>query len=172
VLDFFGEVHPPLRVRIAEAVEHPGGLSTPDQLRALGFEVTIKAEFCLGLVFMNEVSPSIYGVLDDGAAGAAGLAPGDELVAIDGFAFSTAALLWAGARSDPVELTVQRGHRRLTFTVTPNARDRIGSLRWVGTAAQRARICAWLGQEQVDLVNGKLVDLAFYENFHGVEVVV
>lgn len=172
VLNFFGAVYPPLRPQISAAVEHPGGLCTPEQLAALGFEVEQAPAPCLGLVFQNEVGSSIYGVLDDSAGGGAGLAPGDVLVGIDGFAFSTAALTWVGSRAAPVTLTVLRGHRTLSFTLTPAPRVRIASLTWRGTPAQRQRIAAWLGQPEVDLVDGQPIDLGFYENFHGVEVVV
>lgn len=172
VLGFFGEVYPPLRPQIARAVEHPGGLNTPEQLAALGFEVDVAPVLCLGLVFQDEVTSAIYGVLDDSAAGGAGLAPGDVLVGIDGYAFSKAALTWVGSRAEPVTLAVQRGHRSLSFTLTPAPRVRIASLTWRGTPAQRQRIAAWLGQPDVDLVDGQAVDLSFYENFHGVEVVV
>lgn len=172
VLGFFGDVYAPLRSQIASAVEHPGGLRTPDALTDLGFDVKMAPALCLGLVFKNEVTSSIYGVLDDSAAGGAGLAPGDVLVGINGYAFSTAALSWVGSRAETVTLTVQRGHRSLSFTLTPAPRERIESLTWRGTDAQRRRIAAWLGQPEADLVDGQTVDLSFYENFHGVEVVI
>lgn len=172
VLDFFGAVHPPLRAQLAEAVEHPGGLRTPEQLAALGFEVELSPSLCLGLVFQGKVGSSIDGVLDDSAAGGAGLASGDVLVGIQGYAFSPAALTWVGSRAEPVTLTVVRGHRSLSFTLTPAPRVRIASLTWRGTPAQRQRIAAWLGQPDVDLVDGQPIDLSFYENLHGVEVVV
>jgi predicted metalloprotease with PDZ domain len=123
-------------------------------------------------VFQGKVGSSIYGVLDDSAAGGAGLAPGDVLTGIQKYAFSPAALTWVGSRAEPVTLTVLRGHRGLSFTLTPTPRVRIASLTWRGTPAQRQRIAAWLGQPDVDLVEGQPIDLSFYENFHGVEVVV
>lgn len=172
VLRFFGDSYAPLREQIALSVEHPGGLRTPEQLTALGFEVDMAPAPCLGLVFQNTVGSTLYGVLDDSAAGGAGLAPGDVLVGIDGYAFSTAALSWVGSRAESVTLSVLRGHRSLSFDLTPAPRDRIATLTWRGTPAQRQRIAAWLGPSEVDLVNGKAVDLSFYENFHGVEVTV
>lgn len=172
VLSFFGDLHPPLAALIAAAVEHPAGLATPDQLRALGFEVTVGPALSLGLVFQDEVSPSVYGVFDDSPAGAAGLAPGDVISAIDHHAFSAAALTWVGARGETVTLGVLRGHRNLSFTLTPAPRERIQSLRWIGKAAEGDRIRRWLGPKQFDLVEKQEVDLGFYENFHGVEIVV
>lgn len=172
VLDFFGGVYAPLRAQIAASALRPGGLQTPDQLRAIGFEVEVTAPRCLGLVFQDEVSATLYGVLDDSAAGEAGLAPGDVLTGVNGYAFSTAALSWVATRDELVTLSVQRGHRQLQLTLRPAPRERITGLRWMGTPAQRDAIAAWLGQQEVDLVDGRAIDLSFYENFHGVEVLV
>jgi predicted metalloprotease with PDZ domain len=172
VLGFFGELHPPLARLIAAAVQHPAGLDTPDQLRTIGFEVTLGPASNLGLVFQDQIRPSIYGVLDDSPAGAAGLAPGDTIGAINNHAFSVAALTWVGGRAEPVTLGVRRGHRDLSFTLTPAPRERLQSIRWNGTAAQSEGIGEWLHQKEIDLASGKEVDLGFYENFHGVEIVV
>lgn len=172
VLSFFGALHPPLATLIASAVQHPAGLDTPNQLRAIGFDVTLGPVLSLGLVFQNQITPSIYGVLDDSPAGAAGLAPGDIIMAINNHSFSAAALSWVGRHTDPVTLDVRRGHRDLSITITPAPRERIQSLCWTGTAAQNERIREWLQQNEIDLVSGEEVDLGFYENFHGVEIVV
>lgn len=172
VLTFFGDLHRPLAPLVSAGVEHPAGLETPDQLRAIGFEVTLGPASTLGLVFQDPISPSIYGVLDDSPAGAAGLAPGDTISAINNHAFSVAALSWVGGRAEPVTLGVRRGHRDLSFILTPAPRERIQSIRWKGTAAQSEGIGAWLHQKEIDLASGEEVDLGFYENFHGVEIVV
>ena len=111
-------------------------------------------------------------MFDDSPAGAAGLAPGDTITAVDDYAFSPAALTWVGGQSRPVTLSVQRGHRSLSFRLTPAPRDRILSLRWSGTAAQADSIRGWLGPTSFDLSPGKDVDLGFYENFHDIEIVV
>lgn len=172
VLSFFGAIHPPLESLIAAAVEHPAGLDTPDQLQEIGFEVALGPASILGLAFQDHVSPSIYGVFDDSPAGAAGLAPGDMICAINNHAFSVAALTWVSGRSEPVTLSVRRGHRDLAFTLTPAPRERIQSIRWNGSQAQRDRIVEWLHQKELDLAFGEKVDLGFYENFHGIEIVV
>lgn len=172
VLRFFAEEHAPLGAQLAAAVEHPGGLQTPEQLCALGFAVEVAPWRCLGLVFADEVSATIADVLDDSAAGGAGLAPGDTIISIDGYAFSVAALRWVAGQDAPVTLEVQRGHRRLSFLLTPAPRARISSVVWRGGSAERQRISQWLGQETLDLVEGQALDLSFYENFHGVDVVV
>ncbi|PCC73010.1 Predicted metalloprotease, contains C-terminal PDZ domain [Nannocystis exedens] len=172
VLAFFADLHRPLAPLIEAAVERPAGLETPSQLRALGFEVAVGPELALGLVFQGSITPSIYGVFDDSPAGAAGLAPGDVITAIDHHAFSPAALTWVGTHAAPVTLTVQRGHRSLSSTLSPAPRTRIQSLQWAGTAAQAVSIRAWLGPHSFDLAPGKAVDLGFYENFHGIEIVV
>jgi predicted metalloprotease with PDZ domain len=172
VLSFFGAIHPPVARLIAAAVEHTAGLNTPDQLREIGFEVTLGPASILGLAFQDHVGPSIYGVFDDSPAGAVGLAPGDMICAINNHAFSAAALTWVGGRSEPVTLSVRRGHRDLAFTLTPAPRERIQSIRWKGNQAQTERIVEWLHQKELDLAFGEKVDLDFYENFHGVEIVV
>jgi C-terminal processing protease CtpA/Prc len=124
------------------------------------------------LAFQDHIGPNIYGVLDDSPAGAAGLAPGDMIGAINNHAFSVAALTWVGGRSEPVTLGVRRGHRDLSFTLTPTPRERIQSIRWNGSEAQSEGIGEWLHQKELDLAFGEKVDLGFYENFHGVEIVV
>lgn len=172
VLAFFHEIHPPLRALVAGAVEHPGGLETAAALGALGFEAKVGPNLRLGLVFQKAIAPVIYGVLDDAPAGRVGLAPGDVITAIDDYAFSAAALSWAGRRSAQVTLTVQRGHRLLSFALAPAPHDRIQSLRWTGNASAAALLRAWLGQPNLDLDDGRDVDLSFYENFHGIEIVV
>lgn len=172
VLAFFGDLHAPLSRLIAAAVQHPAGLDTPDRLRAIGFEVTMGPAPNLGLVFQDQISPGIYGVLDDSPAGAAGLAPGDLIGSINNHAFSVAALTWVGGRAEPVTLGVRRGHRDLSFTLTPVPRERIQSIRWNGTSDQGRRIGEWLNQNEIDLASGKDVELGFYENFHGVEIIV
>lgn len=172
VLGFFGEVHLPLARLIVAAVQHPAGLNMPEQLRAVGFEVVLGPGPNLGLVFQDQVNPTIYGVLDDSSAGAAGLAPGDTITAINHHAFSAAALTWVGGRTDPVTLDVRRGHRDVSFRFTPALRERIQHIRWNGTAAQSECIGEWLHQKNIDLAPGKTVDLDFYQNFHGVEILV
>lgn len=172
VLDFFGVLHPPLVGLIAAAILHPAGLDTPEQLRSIGFEVTLGPALNLGLVFQDQISPEIYGVLDDSPAGAAGLAPGDIITSINNHAFSVAGLTWVGGHAEPVTLGVRRGHRDLSFALAPAPRERIQSIRWIGNEVQHGRIGAWLHQQKTDLTLGEKIDLGFYENFHGVEIVI
>jgi predicted metalloprotease with PDZ domain len=169
VLEFFGKVYEPLRDQITQAALHPGGLQTARHLQALGFEVTVSTPNALGLVFQDAIGPNIYGVLDDSPAGRAGLAPGDAITGINGFAFSVAALSWVAGRSDEVTLSVQRGHRQLEFRMAPAPREQITSLRWAGTGQQLSLLTGWLGQE-IEWVEGHAIDLGFYANFHGIEV--
>ena len=121
-------------------------------------------------MFLNGVSATLYNVIDISPAGASGIAPGDVLTGINGYAFSPQALQWAATHPAPVTLTVLRGHRQLDFTITPDPRSTIESLIWAGTPAQAERIGRWLGQPFAPMA-GQVFSLDFYENFHGIETV-
>lgn len=94
----------------------------------------------------------VTGVFDGSPAQAAGLTPGDELVAIDGFRAGGDgdARNLTGTRSvgDTVELAVFRRHRLKTLSVTlaaaPPTRWEIAGIAEPGGAA--ARFQAWLGE--------------------------
>ncbi|HEX4420588.1 MAG TPA: PDZ domain-containing protein [Kofleriaceae bacterium] len=94
----------------------------------------------------------VTGVLDDSPACAAGLAPGDEIIAIDGFRVTSDGELRsiAGAQrpGDAVELAVfRRGRLRLvpvTLGAAPPTRYEIAGIADAGPAA--ARYQAWLGE--------------------------
>jgi predicted metalloprotease with PDZ domain len=97
--------------------------------------------------------PRITGVLDDSPAAAAGLAPGDELAAIDGFRVlsdaDARALLAPRRPGDTVELAVWRRHRlvRLPATVGEAPPTRYEIVAAAGAAdAKAARYAAWMGE--------------------------
>ena len=123
----------------------------------------------LGLVFTNGLS-TVYNLLDDAPAGISGLAPGDVITTINGYARTDDGLRWAAGHDQPVTLGVIRGHRELTFTVTPISREVITDLIWRGDEAQAAWLEKWFDLPFV-FKRGQVIPLDFYENFHGVEMV-
>lgn len=170
VLQFFEAQQAGLGERLDGMVNHPGGLGTEALLGELGFEVVRTPERYLGLVFTDD-SLSLYGVLDDAAAGSSGLAPGDVVTAINGYQATRPGLKWVASRPEPVTLDVLRGHRVLRFVVSPGERMAISELRWRGDADALERLSRWFGRPVV-LAPNERVPLDFYENFHGIETVV
>jgi predicted metalloprotease with PDZ domain len=94
----------------------------------------------------------VTAVFDGGPAHAAGLSPGDEIVAIDGFRATSdgdvRSLVGARRPSEPIELAVFRRHRLLTLAVelapAPATRWEIAGMAEPGPAG--ARYHAWLGE--------------------------
>lgn len=166
----FDAALPGLGEQLTLGARQPGGLRTLAQLEALGFALHWQDSHRLGLVFLNGVSANVYNVIDHSPAGASGLAPADVLTAVNGYAFSPQALSWAAARADRVTLEVERGHRRLSFTLAPIPQRTLSALIWQGTPAQAERISQWL-QQPFAPVDGQRFPLDFYENFHGIETV-
>jgi predicted metalloprotease with PDZ domain len=172
VIDFFEGVQPGLGTVLSAEVEAPANLTTPDQFKAIGFEVEWEHTNALGLFFMNEISPTIYGVGDTSPAGQTGIAPKDVILTINGFGFSVKGLEWAASQSEPVELEVLRGHRKLNFTIEPTSFTKMKSLKWRGTEAQADDIRAWLHTDDFHPEVGQEFSLDFYDNFHGNEIMV
>ena len=94
----------------------------------------------------------ITAAFDDGPAQIAGVSPGDEIVALDGFRATSEADLrsLAGARrpGDEVRLAVFRRHRLLELPIVlgpaPPTRYEIAAIAEPGAAG--ARYQAWLGE--------------------------
>jgi len=173
VIAFFESRLPGLGAQMEAGAAHPGGLAVPRFLENLGFRLEATPGNYLGLVFLNDLGPTIYNVADTSPAGQSGIAAGDEITAIDGYAFSGDALKWVAAQTAPVTLTVQRGHRLLSFTLAPVPLEPVlfTSMRWQGSAGQAAQIASWLGQA-FDPGQGELFSFDFYENFHGIETMI
>jgi len=141
-------------------------------LERLGFEVVSEPKRRVGLVLAEGTPlPTIASLPDTGPAGRSGLAPGDVLVKVNGFPFSTKALSWTIAHEPRVSLEVQRGQRFRTFDVQPVEVLQIGQLVWRGTSEQLSRLRDWLGRQDVAFALGEALDLTCYENFHGVQTV-
>ena len=147
-------------------------LSIKDQLSRLGFRVEMETIPYLGLLFRESISQTIADVPDDSPAAASGIAPGDVITSVNGFPFSAAGLKWTVKQNQRVRLEVLRGHRALSFEITPGSRTRIASLLWNGTGAQAERIHLWLKRPDFLPQPGQKLSLDFYENFHGIEIIV
>jgi len=146
-------------------------LSIKQQLARLGFQVQMESVPYLGLLFREAIGPTIADVLDDSPAGKSGIAPGDVITSVNGFPFSVAGLKWA-VQHGSVRLGVTRGHRTLSLDIVPANRTRIASLTWNGDEAQAERIRGWLKRPEFRPQSGEQIALEFYENFHGIEIVV
>lgn len=169
VINFFGSVQPELKPVLEEQVREAGALDTTAQFTNIGFRVYEQKTNCLGIFFLNDGAPTIYGVADDSAAGEVGLAPKDVIQTVNGFAFSEKGLAWAAGQTDPVELEVLRGHRKLTFTLQPKPFRKLDYLTWEGSTEQASAIQSWLGRDDFNPEPGQRFDLDFYDNFHGLE---
>jgi predicted metalloprotease with PDZ domain len=146
-------------------------LSIKGQLERLGFQVQMESVPYLGLLFRETIGQAIADVLDDSPAGGSGIAPGDVIVSVNGFPFTAAGLKWA-VKQGSVRLEVTRGHRSLSFEIAPGARKQIASMIWNGSEEQAERIRGWLKRPEFTPRAGETISLAFYENFHGIEIVV
>ena len=162
-------MQPGLGEQIDREANHPGGLSTEALLAQLGFSVENKGIRYLGLVFTDD-NATLYNLLDDSPAGRSGLAPLDVITHVNGFSLTNAGLKWAATHHEPCTLEVLRGHRRLSYTMTPAERQIISGLTWIGDTKQKQRIQAWLGNN-FDPAPDEKISLSFYENFHGIETV-
>ena len=126
----------------------------------------------LGLLFRESITPTITDVPDDSPAGRSGIAPGDVINTVNGFPFSAAGLKWAVKQNQPIRIEVLRGHRTLSFEITPGSRTRISSLQWNGDEPQAERIRLWLKHQDFRPMPGQKIPLDFFENFHGIEILV
>ncbi len=153
---------------IRREVEEPGNLATAATLEKLGFKVGWEEAPNLGIV-MAETGAAIANLLDDSPAGSCGLAPGDEILRVNGYAFSAKALSWLVAHESSIRLEVKRGHQALAFEIAPRKRRRIASLRWAGNDSQLGHLRAWLGRPELGFAPDEAIPLSAYENFHGIQ---
>lgn len=169
--DFFLRRAPMLADQLTRETETSLGLGVEEALEHLGFKLGREAAPYVGLVLAKNEGPGIADVLDTYPAGVAGLAPGDELLFLEGFPFSLKALNWLIAQKATFTLEVQRGQRRLAFEITPMERPRISSLTWDGTPGQRESIQSWLGRPDFAPKIGDRILLEAFDNFHGIQTV-
>lgn len=171
VVRFFAERAPRLGELVAREVEGRGALSVPEWLHALGFEVQTGKVRYLGLVLKDNAGPEVTNVLDDAPAAQSGIAPGDELLLLDGHPFHFKALRWLIDHRREVKVRARRGHRMLDLTLPMGERPDFIGLQWNGNDAQLERIRAWLGRPDFAPARGQPMPLAAFDNFHGIQLV-
>lgn len=171
VIQFFEKIQKGLGEILEKQLNQPDQLDTEDQFKAIGFDVEYENTNYLGLFFMNDGAPIIYGVGDTSPAGEVGIAPQDVIQSINNYAFSIKGLEWAASQTSAVELEVLRGHRRLKFTIQPQPFRKMKNLIWNGTKPQANEISNWLDRE-FNPEQGEVFSLDFYDNFHGNESMV
>lgn len=170
-IGFFENIQTGLGEILNKQLNNPKELDTEEQFKAIGFDVIPDHTNYLGLFFMNDEAPTIYGVGNTSPAGEVGIAPLDVIQTINNYAFSMKGLEWVARQTDPVELEVLRGHRRLKFTIIPKPFKKLKTLIWNGSKAQAAEISSWLHSDFNPQV-GEVFALDFYDNFHGIESMV
>ena len=170
-IQFFEKVQKGLGAVISKQLNEAKNLDTVDQFEAIGFDVEYENSNYIGLFFMNDGAPAIYGVGDSSPAGEVGIAPLDLIQTVNGYAYSQKGLEWAANQTAPVELEVLRGHRRLQFTILPRPFKKMKTLIWNGTESQAKGISNWLDSD-FNPKQGDVFSLDFYDNFHGNESMV
>ncbi len=158
--------HPGLREWIARKVRQPATLDVAGALQSLGFEVDRKPRARLGVVF-EKGGLTAGQVLEGGAAYEAGLAPGDEIVAIDGFRATPKVLAWAARRAQPFRAAVRRGHLHREIELRARYVDEVTGLRVSAAFGAAAR--ALLGAKAEGWAEGHAIPIVHYDNFHGTE---
>jgi predicted metalloprotease with PDZ domain len=169
--DFFGERAREAAQLIRDEVETPGGLSVPQKLEQLGFQLERGKVRYLGLVLDKNAGPVIANVLDTAPAGQSGLMAGDSIVKVDGFPFELKALKWLIGHRSHVAIEVKRGHRYFRFDVPTSEREDATSLIWRGTPEQAERIRTWLKRDDFQPHSAQKFPLTAFENFHGIQTV-
>ncbi len=158
---------PALEGWVARKVRRPATLETLVALQSLGFEVERKPRARLGFLLEPKGSLVVAQVLEGSPAYEAGLAPGDELTAIDGYRASLKALAWARQRAQPFRVSARRGHRFYALDLRARYVDELLALRMVGPLSEAARDL--LGPKSESWTDGRTISIAHYDNFHGTE---
>ena len=172
IVTFLDARKPGLGELVRREIATTSDLSIKDHLTRLGFRIEMETVPYLGLLFRESITPTITDVPDDSPAGRSGIAPGDVINTVNGYPFSAAGLKWAVKQNQPVRIEVLRGHRTLSFEMTPGSRTRISSLQWNGDEPQAERIRLWLKHQDFRPMPGQKIPLDFFENFHGIEILV
>jgi predicted metalloprotease with PDZ domain len=155
----------------ARAVREPAGLQTEASLALLGFEVAHRDVGFLGLVLEGNVGPKVIDVADASPAADAGLAAGDELLAVEGRPFRLGVLGFCLERRTEVSLTVRRAERSWNVVLAVGRRRETTQLRWTGSASQAETVRRWLGRPDFAPAQGEEIRLEAYDNFHGIQTV-
>ena len=172
IRDFFAARRAEAGVLVAEGAGRAGALQTERSFHRLGFEVERGAVPFLGLLFDGEGKGArVSDVADASPAAEAGLAPGDELLGVAGWAFRPTFFRWCIEHQPRVELAVRRGERRWTVEVPVGQRTEIRRLTWAGTADQAEAVGRWLGVADFQPKPGRVFGLGSHDNFHGIQTI-
>lgn len=169
---FFAARRPAAGQLVAEGAGRPAAVQTEHSLRRLGFEVERGEVGFLGLLLDGEgTGPRLRDVSDASPAAEAGLAPGDELLGIDGRPFRPGVLRYCIERSQRIALLVRRGERTWTVDVPVARRSELRRMRWAGTGAQSDAVGRWLGVADFRPEPGQAFPLGAHDNFHGIQTI-
>jgi predicted metalloprotease with PDZ domain len=171
VLSFLSARHPEVGAIAARGVREPGGLVTEASLRQLGFELLHADVGFLGVVLEGNTGPRVSDVADASPAGEAGLAAGDEFLAVEGRPFRLGILRYCLERRREVPLTVRRGERIFSALVPVGRRSEVSRLSWAGSEAEGELVRSWLGAPDFRPAPGESIGLEAYDNFHGIQTV-
>jgi predicted metalloprotease with PDZ domain len=169
---FFEALQPGASALIERAAQRPGELRVRESLEALGFGLETRKVKYVGVVLKENTGPELSNVLDSAPAAEVGLAPGDELLDLEGQAFDLKTLKWLIAQGKSFELRVRRGGRTLQKRLVPSEREELSRLWWNGNQGQLKRIGAWLGRDDLSWKEREEIPLAAFDNFHGIQAVV
>jgi len=166
----WSERTPPVASLLAREVNSAAELSTLEQLEHLGFELSYAVAHRIGAILKD--GTQVHDVIDQGPAAEAGIAPGDEILTLDGFSFSAKGLTWALEHCAAITLGLRSGHVRRDVVVRPRKETRLTALVWRGDGAALANLRRWLGQPELTYAPGETIPLSFYDNFHGTPEVI
>lgn len=172
VIAFYYEIDESLGRQVDRMINDSASLEIEEIFEEIGFSLNWQDGYSIGLFFMNESQPKIYGVSNESSSGEAGIAPEDIITSVDGFAYSWQGLSWAANQASTFEIGVLRGHRELKFNLLPQPIRRTHSLTWLGTEQQAQLIADWLHEPNFVPSMGEEFPLDFYENFHGIEMMI
>ncbi len=154
---------------VARGVREAAGVQTLASLQSLGFDVLCHEVGFLGVVLQDDTGPAVRDVADASPAAEAGLAAGDELLAVEGRPYRLGLLRYCLERRATVSLTVRRAERTWSLQVPVGRRSEVSQLVWAGSAAQAEHVRAWLGGAAFQPAPGAAIPLDAYDNFHGVQ---
>jgi predicted metalloprotease with PDZ domain len=151
---------------LARKVRQAGTLDVAGALQSLGLEVERKPRARVGVVF-EKGSLALGQVLEGGAAYEAGLAPGDEIVSIDGYRATPKAFGWAVQRAQMLRVVIKRGHRFRDLELRSRYVDEVTGVRVGPSFGAAGR--SLFGEKSAAWVEGQRLPLTHYDNFHGTE---
>ncbi|MGO9065547.1 MAG: hypothetical protein ACLPM8_02115 [Myxococcaceae bacterium] len=168
-LAFFAARSPSAGQLVSRGVREPGSVQTHRSLERLGFDLVHQEVGFLGVVLDDNTGPRVLDVADASPAATAGLAAGDELLAVEGRPYRLGVLQFCLARRGQLSLTVRHGERTRELVVGVGKRSELSRLVWAGSPAQAEGLRRWLGDGGFRPQPGDDIPLGAYDNFHGIQ---